>query len=235
MQKWEYWKLDQHELKKETEKEIQEQYDDLWALNVLGQKGWELVDVKSRNSRDFYYFKKPQLDPKPQKKIPEFDHKMSRDEIIEAILIKEKIITQEEIKQIKEEHKDDNLPIEEILVKLGIISREIANQYLALCFDVPFFDLSAIMSDKNALDLVSEKTCKERQLIPISLNGNILSIAMTDPESISLDISSEIKALSELSGKEIEIKIFYAPWDDIRNLIEMSYPGCLYPDSLSGS
>ena len=119
-----------------------------------------------------------------------------------------------------------------MLIELGSITEDEADRLLELYFGVPYIKLSEYILERDALNLVPETECVRNHLIPVSVEGNILTIAMADPRDVGA--IGDVRILSEK-----EVRTVYSSLDDIQRAIKMYYPRCVtldkdLPDSAKG-
>lgn len=67
---------------------------------------------------------------------------------------------------------------------------------------IEFADLSKIQVDKNILSLIPEKFARQYQVVPISSQGNQLTIGMIDPEDLEA-----IELIKKQTGREVVPKL----------------------------
>jgi type IV pilus assembly protein PilB len=69
----------------------------------------------------------------------------------------------------------------ETLISSGMLEEDALLETLGADAGVPPVDLSRITPDPSALELLPQETCQEFTILPISRNGDILTIAVGDP------------------------------------------------------
>lgn len=112
----------------------------------------------------------------------------------------------------------DSGPLEQILVKLGLVSdREIASsysKYLATPLYVPSTDPPELNLELSRL--LPEKLCREQMLVPVALQAGTLDVAFASPNEML--IADELQLLTGLS-----IRPLIAPLTLIEQLLEVLY------------
>src|SRR5579871_4024021 len=96
------------------------------------------------------------------------------------LLVKEKIITPEQLEQAVKKQKDENCRLGTALVKLGVMSDEDVTNFLSKQYGVPAINLSYFEIDPAVVKLVPVETAKRYQILPLSRVGASLTIAMDD-------------------------------------------------------
>ncbi|MFQ5664763.1 MAG: GspE/PulE family protein, partial [Terriglobia bacterium] len=100
------------------------------------------------------------------------------------ILIKEKLITQEQLQQALEHQKKNGGRLGGALVKLGFITDEEITGVLSRQYGVPAINLGYYEVDPAVLKLVPHDTAARYQVVPLSRVGSTLTIAMADPTNV---------------------------------------------------
>lgn len=112
----------------------------------------------------------------------------------------------------------DSSPLEQILVKLGLVNdRDIASSY-SKYLATPLYILS---TDPPELDpdlsrLLPEKLCREQMLVPVALHEGTLDVAFVSPNEML--IADELQLLTGLN-----IRPLIAPLTLIEQLLEVLY------------
>ena len=86
----------------------------------------------------------------------------------------------------KQQFENDRRPVGEILIELGTVSPENISRALAEQFDLRYVDLETIDVPPAVIQLIPEDLSRERKVIPISLAGRMLTVAMANPLDLEL-------------------------------------------------
>ncbi|HXZ39295.1 MAG TPA: type IV-A pilus assembly ATPase PilB [Terriglobales bacterium] len=100
------------------------------------------------------------------------------------LLVKEKIITPEQLEQAVKVQKESNVRLGAALVKLGFLSDEDVTNFLSRQYGVPAINLSYFEIDPAVVKLIPFETAKRYQILPLSRVGASLTIAMVDPTNV---------------------------------------------------
>ncbi|MEE8201782.1 MAG: type IV-A pilus assembly ATPase PilB [Candidatus Acidoferrales bacterium] len=100
------------------------------------------------------------------------------------ILVKEKLLTQEQLRQALEHQKKNGGRLGAALVKLGMIGDEEITGVLSRQYGVPAINLSYYEVDPSVVKLVPQETAVRYQVVPLSRVGSTLTIAMVDPTHV---------------------------------------------------
>jgi type IV pilus assembly protein PilB len=72
------------------------------------------------------------------------------------------------------------------LLAQGVISEGVLLGTLGRAAGIPPIDLSHVEADPKALEVLPKETCKERGVLPIAKNGDVLTVAIADPFDVLL-------------------------------------------------
>jgi type IV pilus assembly protein PilB len=100
------------------------------------------------------------------------------------LLVKEKIITQEQLQQATKSQKENNSRLGAALVKLGFLTEEDFTNFLSRQYGVPAINLAYFEIDASVVKLIPHETAKRYQILPLSRVGASLTIAMVDPTNV---------------------------------------------------
>jgi type IV pilus assembly protein PilB len=100
------------------------------------------------------------------------------------LLVKEKVITTEQLEQAIKLQKESHSRLASALVKLGFLSDEDVTNFLSRQYGVPAINLSYFEIDPAVVKLIPYETAKRYQILPLSRVGASLTIAMVDPTNV---------------------------------------------------
>jgi type IV pilus assembly protein PilB len=100
------------------------------------------------------------------------------------ILIKEKLIDNDQLKKALSEQKSNGNPLGATLVGLGFIADEEITGALSRHYGVPAINLSYYAVDPDVLKLIPRETSDRYQVVPLCRVGSTLTIAMVDPTNV---------------------------------------------------
>jgi len=113
--------------------------------------------------------------------------------LIERFLINETIVINALARQ-----KQDNLRICSQILKMGALSEEVLARALSYQYGIPALVLGKSQFLLSSLALVPYNIAKQSQILPVSVSGEKLIIAMRDPENTQI-----ISELEFVSGKKV--------------------------------
>jgi type IV pilus assembly protein PilB len=100
------------------------------------------------------------------------------------ILVKDSLITADQLKQALEHQKKNGGRLGTCLVKLGLVSDDDITAVLSRQYGVPSINLKFYEVDPTVIKLVPQETATRYQIVPLSRVGSTLTIAMTDPTNV---------------------------------------------------
>src|ERR1700724_720023 len=100
------------------------------------------------------------------------------------ILIKESLITSDQLRQAIEHQKANGGRLRTCLMKLGFISDDEITGFLSRQYGVPSINLKYYEVAASVIKLIPQDTAVRYQIVPLSRVGSTLTIAMTDPTNV---------------------------------------------------
>ncbi len=100
------------------------------------------------------------------------------------ILLKENLITPEQLKQALEHQKSNGGRLGNTLVKLGFLTDDEVTAVLSRQYGVPSINLAYFEVDSNVIKLIPMDTALKYQVLPLSRVGSSLTLAMVDPTNV---------------------------------------------------
>lgn len=133
---------------------------------------------------------------------------MKKHKPIGRLLIDSNLISNEDVLEGIKKQKELGKPLGEILIEEGLISEEQLTRTLGEQLGFSFVNLRETSISEEALNTITEEMAKRYQVIPIKVNGRVLTIAIADPLNMMV-----IDNLSLLTGYKLEVVV--APTRDI--------------------
>ncbi|HEY4815795.1 MAG TPA: type IV-A pilus assembly ATPase PilB [Candidatus Acidoferrum sp.] len=100
------------------------------------------------------------------------------------ILLKESLITQEQLQKALDFQRANGGKLGSCLTKMGFITDDDITGVLSRQYGVPSINLKFYEIDPNVIKLIPQDTALRYQVIPLSRVGSVLTIAMTDPTNV---------------------------------------------------
>jgi type IV pilus assembly protein PilB len=100
------------------------------------------------------------------------------------ILLKENLITPDQLKQALDHQKQNGGRLGNSLVKLGFLNDDEVTAILSRQYGVPSINLAYFEVDPNVTKLIPMETAMKYQVLPLSRVGSSLTLAMVDPTNV---------------------------------------------------
>ncbi len=100
------------------------------------------------------------------------------------ILVKESLISKEQLQKALEHQKSNGGRLGAALVKLGLVTDDEVTAVLSRQYGVPSINLRYYEVDPQVTKLIPQETAVRYQIVPLSRVGSTLTIAMTDPTNV---------------------------------------------------
>lgn len=105
-------------------------------------------------------------------------------ERIKEILLRDKIIEPKDLERALAEQKNTGAELGKILVNLKLVQVDTLNQILSESLGLPQINVARLQIDPAVVKLIPKHLAERYKLIPVSIMGENLSIAMSDPLNI---------------------------------------------------
>ncbi|MGQ9663769.1 MAG: type IV-A pilus assembly ATPase PilB [bacterium] len=113
-------------------------------------------------------------------------------------LVKNNLLTEEQLRQAIQEKKETGQRLVSVLVRLGLIPEKRLLAQLSNLYHMEVTDLDYIIPPESVLSLIPAEKVYHYEVIPIDRRGKTLTVAMVDPTDISA-----IEDLRFITGMEI--------------------------------
>ncbi len=100
------------------------------------------------------------------------------------LLLKSKLITQEQLGDALKLQQSSGMKLGEALVKLGAVTEDDITETLSAQFGVPSINLSHFEIDPSVLKLVAPDVARKYNILPVNKTGATVTIAMSDPTNV---------------------------------------------------
>jgi type IV pilus assembly protein PilB len=131
-------------------------------------------------------------------------------------LVREGLITPEQLENALQEQKANGGMLGSNLVKMGYIEEAELMEFLSKQFGVPSTDPSKLDVDPDVIEMIPGNIVNKYRIVPISLEGQTLTIAMVDPSNIF--IIDDIKFLTRKN-----IRVTVATESSIKSAMDRFY------------
>lgn len=109
---------------------------------------------------------------------------MSSSSRLGELLVREKLISLQQLRQAQEEQRRSGQNLGYTLSKLGYIADDDITNFLSSQYRLPAIDLENYDVDPEVIRLVSREVCEKHKILPVSRSGSSLIVAMADPTNL---------------------------------------------------
>lgn len=121
------------------------------------------------------------------------------------ILLKEGMIDQQKLSQARDLSRQNDIPLERALLKLRSIDEEQLARAVASQYDLPYVEVNALSLDPGLSKYISPVYAQKHLLVPISMLGSTLTLAMAQPlrhhDIRQLEDNIQLKIISVISSE----------------------------------
>jgi len=115
------------------------------------------------------------------------------------ILISRRLITKDQLETACAKQRENHAPLGSILIDMGLITEDLLLQALAAQYGVSAWHLDRDEPRREAYRKVPEQMCRNYQVLPVQIRGDLLMLAMRNP----MDLDA-IDAVRNVSGMRVE-------------------------------
>lgn len=155
-------------------------------------------------------------------------------EKVGEILIKEGLITEEDLERAIEYQQKNGGKLGDVLIAMGLVTEKEIAAALGKQLGIPYVSISSgklkPAEDQNLEQLIPEEIARKYLVLPISRTFNSLTLAVVDPldfvviDNIRKITGCEINPVITTKGELLQaIDEFYGPRDVFREAIQKSY------------
>jgi len=135
---------------------------------------------------------------------------MAKKSSVIDILLKQGVLTQEQVKKAVDSIKKTGFSLEKAIVRLGFLTEEDIASAVARESGVPYMDLSDYMIDPMVLKYVPEELANRYKIVPLFKIGDTLTCAMANPRDIiaidEVRLKSKIANIDPVLASESSIQ-----------------------------
>ena len=120
---------------------------------------------------------------------------------LSQVLLKEKLVTEKDLKAAKASQAKEGGSLAGVLVKKGMIKEKDLMSVMSTVFNIPAINLSKYKIEKEHVSLIPEKMARQYRIIPICKLSNTLVVAMADPLNIlAID---DVKTITKFNIEQV--------------------------------
>ncbi|UCC59847.1 MAG: hypothetical protein JSV02_08920, partial [Dehalococcoidia bacterium] len=117
-------------------------------------------------------------------------------------LVKGSFITDEDLAKAEELATQKKKRLYEVLIEQNMVDTEVLGSVLSLKYGVPVINLANIEIQSEATALITEKVARTHNILPVSVDGDTLTIATNEPHDFRT-----VNSIATLTRKRIETVI----------------------------
>ncbi len=148
-------------------------------------------------------------------------------ERIGELLVKESLLTTEQLKKAREEARDKGGRLGAQITKLGYLQENELSGFVAQQYGVPDIDLEDFDVDPAVIQLIPEEVALKHNVLPVNRAGSTLILATADPSNIFA-----IDDIKFLTGYNVEVVV--AAEEQIKRAIDRHYDQSASIDDIMG-
>ncbi|MCP5057952.1 MAG: type IV-A pilus assembly ATPase PilB [bacterium] len=148
-------------------------------------------------------------------------------ERIGELLVKESLLTTEQLKKARAEARDHGGRLGAQITKLGFLQENELSGFVASQYGVPDIDLEEFDVDPAVIQLIPEEVALKHNVLPVNRAGSTLILATADPSNIFA-----IDDIKFLTGYNVEVVV--ASEEQIKRAIDRHYDKTASIDDIMG-
>jgi general secretion pathway protein E/type IV pilus assembly protein PilB len=136
------------------------------------------------------------------------------------LLVQQRLITSDQLAIALAEQRNNNVPVGRLLIRLGFITEAAIRDMMARTIGQEFIDLSQVVADSEALELVPQEFARRNRVMPIAYDPVERILTIATPEIRNVVAIDQLRAML---GPDIEIRTQFAIADQLESCIDQSY------------
>jgi len=125
------------------------------------------------------------------------------DDLVEKLLTSTGKFSEEQLKSLREQEKNDKKPLQDVVVSTNTLSEKELTKLYAEEIDVPFIELNPKELHKDILKLVPERVAKQYRAVAFDVDEDgVVFVAMEDPDDVPA-----ISFLQKQLGQPVRVHI----------------------------
>lgn len=134
------------------------------------------------------------------------------------LLVSKGLVNESQLTSALEHQSKTKTRLASSLVKLGHVNERVLASFLSQQYGIPAITLTDVQVTDELKKIIPQNVCEKHTIIPISLQGKKIGLAIVDPTNVSA-----IDDVRFLTNKEVEL--FIAPESAVKRLIEKTFSG----------
>jgi len=149
-------------------------------------------------------------------------------ERIGELLVKQNLLTTEQLRKAREEAKSQGQRLGAQITKLGFLQENQLSEFVAKQYGVPDINLDEFDIDPAVIQLIPEEVAQKHSVVPVNRAGSTLILATADPSNIFA-----IDDIKFLTGYNVEVVV--ASEEQIKRAIDRYYDKATALDDIMGN
>lgn len=138
---------------------------------------------------------------------------------IPDILRAEGVINAQQAAEFIAQSEEANEPVIATILKSGVVTKNELIKYIAKAFNVPYVDLADYPLNSEHGKVINQKVAKKYNIVPIHIDGNKLTVAVTIDDAMNLELNDDIRRSTKFSS----VIFVVAPEEEIEKAISDLY------------
>lgn len=134
------------------------------------------------------------------------------------LLVKHGMVSRDQLRQAIDHARANKLRLGTALVQMGHVNEGVFANFLAKLYGLSVVSLDGLSVSQDILELVPLSLAEKHMFVPISMNGNTLTIAVADPTNVAC--VDDIRFLCNM-----DVSVHIAPETAIRDALYRIYGG----------
>lgn len=131
-------------------------------------------------------------------------------------LLKDGLITEEQVRSAREHHASTGGPLPRILVKLGHVKESSVLEYMAKREGLQIVQAEDVQLDEEALSKLPRVLVDRHEMVPLKRDGSTIKVAL--PDASDMEVIEEVRFLT---GLEVEMALISS--SDARKILDSYY------------
>jgi type II secretory ATPase GspE/PulE/Tfp pilus assembly ATPase PilB-like protein len=136
------------------------------------------------------------------------------------LLVQQRIITTDQLAIALAEQRHNNIPLGRLLVRLGFVTETAIRDIMARTIGQESIDLSQVVADTEALNLVPQEFARRNRILPIAYHSREQVLTVATTEIFNVVAMDQLRAML---GSQIEIKTQLAAEAQLEDFIDQFY------------
>jgi type II secretory ATPase GspE/PulE/Tfp pilus assembly ATPase PilB-like protein len=136
------------------------------------------------------------------------------------LLVQQGIITTDQLAIALAEQRHNNIPLGRLLVRLGFVTETAIRDIMARTIGQESIDLSQVVADTDALNLVPQEFARRNRILPIAYHSREQVLTVATTEIFNVVAMDQLRAML---GSQIEIKTQLAAEAQLEDFIDQFY------------